>query len=98
MGFKCYSFWYGNFLARVNEAVTASDFDSFCVTVPTDPRLPGGGGNELCGFFDVDPTKFGHVRNLATQASAYGDQQECSTESTSASLPVSGRSASCRAA
>jgi len=68
--------WYGNSLARVNEAVTNSDFDPFCVTVPTDVRLPGGGGNELCGFFDVDPTKFGQVRNLATQASNYGEQEE----------------------
>jgi hypothetical protein len=68
--------WYGNFLALVNEAVTASDFDPFCITVPTDARLPGGGGNELCGFFDVNPAKFGQVSSLATHASNFGKQED----------------------
>ena len=56
--------------------VTAADYDPFCVTVPTDPRLPGGGGNQICGLYDVKPTAFGRVDNLVTQSSNYGEQTE----------------------
>jgi hypothetical protein len=27
-----------------NELISPSDFDQFCVTAPSDPRLPNGGG------------------------------------------------------
>ena len=49
---------YGNFQARHNAALTPADFDSYCITAPIDSRLPGGGGNEICGLFDVKPEKF----------------------------------------
>src|SRR5476651_644543 len=26
--------------------------------LPVDPRLPGGGGNQLCGFYNVSPPPF----------------------------------------
>src|SRR4029077_16273334 len=42
-----------------NTAVSAADFNSYCVTAPIDSRLPGGGGNQICGLYDVVPTKFG---------------------------------------
>src|SRR5207302_6582766 len=45
---------YGNVLAQVNTAVSASDFTSYCVTAPVDARLPGGGGNRICGLHDVN--------------------------------------------
>ena len=32
-----------------NLAVTPADFDPFCITAPNDPRLPGGGGYDVCG-------------------------------------------------
>jgi hypothetical protein len=38
--------------------------------------LPGGGGNEICGLFDVKPTLFGQVNNLVTQGSNFGKQTE----------------------
>jgi hypothetical protein len=63
---------YGNILAQVNTAVTASDFTSYCVTAPADPRLPGGGGNRICGLYDVNPNKFGQVSNLIERASDLG--------------------------
>ncbi len=68
--------WYAGFVATDNRAVTAASFDSYCVTAPTDSRLPGGGGNQICGFYDVTPTLFGQVSNLVTQASNYGEQTE----------------------
>lgn len=51
--------WDGNIRALVNEAVTSSDFDPYCITTPVDSRLPGGGGQEVCGLYNVKPAKFG---------------------------------------
>lgn len=68
--------WYGNFLVTDNLAVGPEDFDPFCITAPVDPRLPGGGGNQICGLYDVKPEKFGQVDNLVRLASDFGDQTE----------------------
>jgi hypothetical protein len=67
---------YGNFLATDNVSTSPSDYDPYCVTVPVDPRLPGGGGNQLCGFYDVQPVKFGQVNSLVTFAKNYGKQTD----------------------
>jgi hypothetical protein len=65
--------WWGNLLAVKNRAVTTpSDYSSYCITAPVDPRLPGGGGNQICGFEDINPNKFGQVDNFVTLASNYG--------------------------
>ena len=58
-----------------NLAVTPADYDSFCITAPTDSRLPGGGGYKVCGLADVKPGKFGQVQNLVGEASNYGEFQ-----------------------
>ncbi len=68
--------WHRGLLATDNQAVTAADYDPFCITAPRDPRLPGGGGNEICGLFDIRPTAFGRVSNVVTQSSNYGTQTE----------------------
>src|SRR5205814_5265565 len=57
---------YGNLQVTDNLAVTPADYDSYCVTAPSDARLPGGGGYQVCGLFDVKPAKFGQVNNLVT--------------------------------
>jgi hypothetical protein len=67
---------YGNFRVTDNVAVTPSDFNPFCITTPVDARLPGAGGNQICGFYDVTPAKQGHVQNLITAASNFGNQTE----------------------
>jgi hypothetical protein len=64
--------WWGNLLVTKNLPVSPSDYSSYCVTAPTDPRLPGGGGNQICGFMDINPNKFGQVNNFVTLASTYG--------------------------
>ena len=51
--------WYGNFNVTTNTALTPADFTAYCVTAPVDSRMPGGGGNQVCGNFDVNPAKFG---------------------------------------
>jgi hypothetical protein len=71
-----YRRWYGNFTVVDNLAVEPSDFDQFCVTAPTnDPRLPVA-GQQICGFYDLKPTKVGQSQNLVRLASHYGDQSE----------------------
>ena len=71
-GFGYYRTWYGNFTVTQNRAVTAADFDQYCVTAPTDSRLPVS-GQQICGLYDIKPTRFGLADNLVTKAKAFGD-------------------------
>jgi hypothetical protein len=54
-----------------NLAVTPADFEPYCITAPVDPRLPGGGGGQVCGNYDLVPAKFGQGDLLVTRASNY---------------------------
>jgi hypothetical protein len=60
--------WYGNFRVTDNLAVGPSDFNEYCVSAPANSALPGGGGNQICGVYDVTPAKFGQVDNLVRLA------------------------------
>jgi hypothetical protein len=62
---------WGNLPAIVNEAWTPADFDTFVYNVPTDSRLPGGGGYALT-FRDVQPAKIQQISNLLTFADDVG--------------------------
>jgi hypothetical protein len=66
----------GNTPVTQNLAVTNADFTPYCITAPTDPRLPGGGGNQLCGFYDVSVAKAGQVDNLIAGAKNFGKQED----------------------
>lgn len=66
---------YGNFEVVDNRAVTAAAFDPFCVTTPMDARLPGGGGQQICGLYDQG-RQVGQLQRVATNASNYGKQYE----------------------
>jgi Carboxypeptidase regulatory-like domain len=68
---------YQNFWITDNRAVSASDFDRFSITAPSDPRLPGGGSYTVSGLYDLKPTSFGRpADNFVTLASKYGKQVE----------------------
>ena len=68
---------YQNFWITDNRAVSASDFDRFTITVPSDARLPGGGGYPVSGLYDLKPETFGRpADNFVTLASKYGTQIE----------------------
>jgi hypothetical protein len=68
--------WFGNFTVTDNLAVTPANFSPYCVTAPADSRLPGGGGFEVCGLYDINPDKFGQVDNLIRPASDFGRQRQ----------------------
>jgi hypothetical protein len=55
-----------------NRRITPADHDAYCITAPVDSRLPGGGGNQLCGLYDVRNALFGQVDNLVRPASDFG--------------------------
>src|SRR5262249_52149650 len=56
--------WYRDFPGKYNVAVSASDFTPYCITLPSDSRLPGGGGNQICGFHDITPAAFGRSQTV----------------------------------
>jgi hypothetical protein len=68
--------WYGNFVLVDDLAVGPGDFDSFTLTAPKDPRLPGGGGYPVQGY-DIKPAKFGvPAQPFVTLSRKYGKQQD----------------------
>jgi hypothetical protein len=70
-----------NFYANQNTLVSPSDYSSYCVTTPTGVStpfgggfaLPGGGGSQICGLYDVSLAKQGQIATSTTIASAFGD-------------------------
>jgi hypothetical protein len=71
---------YGNFLITDNAALTAADFDTFCLTRPSTAAKDGyqmpGAGEELCGFYDLKPTSNRPPDLVRTLASNVGDRTE----------------------
>ena len=57
---------YGNLAVTDNQNLSASEWTSFTITAPSDPRLPGGGGFPL-EIWTLDPSKVGTATdNLRT--------------------------------
>src|SRR6185503_3700015 len=67
-----YHNWDGNYRVTDNVAVGDADYSQYCITAPSDPRLPRGGGYPICGLYDISQEKFGQVSSLVTQASNFG--------------------------
>jgi hypothetical protein len=66
---------YGNFWVTDNRAWNAADFDTFSITAPVDPQLPGGGGYTVPGLYNIKPDKFSVPANdYVTAGRNYGDQ------------------------
>ena len=66
---------FGNFSVADNLAVAPGNYDPFCVTAPADARLPGGGGNQICGFYDINPSRFGQFDTLVNLTDQYGNDR-----------------------
>jgi hypothetical protein len=68
---------YGNFYAVQNTAATSSNFSHYCVSVPSNANLPGGGGNQICGFYDLNPAQLALPQTyLVTLAKSFGQQSD----------------------
>ena len=50
---------FGNQTVTDNLDVTPADFNPFCITAPTDPRLGSVSGSQICGLYDISPAKAG---------------------------------------
>ncbi len=49
----------------------------FCITAPSNPRLPGGGGDQVCNLFDLKPSVFAlglPANNLVTFSDNFGGE------------------------
>jgi hypothetical protein len=64
-----------NFPVVDNVRLSASDFQQFTMTVPTDARLPDGGGYAL-NYYNVIPTQFGNTQNYYTLSDKFGNEYE----------------------
>ena len=58
---------YGNFIVNDNVLVSPADYDPYCINAPVDARLPGGGGQRICGLFDLKHAKVGPGRHAEDQ-------------------------------
>jgi hypothetical protein len=67
---------YGNFTVTRNLLVSPADYDPYCITAPSDPRLPGGGGYQICDLYDLNPSKVGLVDQVRTYSGKYGPQKD----------------------
>jgi hypothetical protein len=67
---------YGNFTVTDNVLVGPQDYSPYCVTAPADARLPGGGGQPICGLLDLNRDKVGQLDRVGTFAGNFGDQFE----------------------
>ena len=65
--------WLLNFSATDNRSVAATDYSAFALNVPTDSRLPNGGGGQITGLYNI--TADANTRltdNFVTLADRYG--------------------------
>lgn len=64
---------FGNQIVTDNLLTDNDSYDGpFCITAPSDPNLPGGGGYQVCGLYDIKPTARGRVQNVRKLAKEYG--------------------------
>ena len=68
---------FGNFYVLDNTLVAPADHSQYCVTAPTDSRLPASvSGQQLCGLYDLNPDKFGLNQSIVTFVDHYGNRTE----------------------
>jgi hypothetical protein len=66
--------WYGNMRVTDNLSLTPADYSPYCVTAPSDSRLPGGGGYQVCGLYDAN--RLVAQNNVISLASKFGNAKE----------------------
>ena len=69
--------WLVNFLSTDNRARGPEDHTSFGINIPLDPRLPGGGGGVLQGFYNVTQAASTRLNdNFQTLSSRFADESQ----------------------
>jgi hypothetical protein len=72
-----YRRWLLNFTVTDNRAHNPADYTEFGVTMPSDQRLPGGGGGVLSGLYNVTPVAATRLNdNFQTLADSYGNRTQ----------------------
>jgi len=65
--------WFGNFFVFDNINLQASDFQSLTLAAPSNPNLPGGGGNQVTYNVVKAGVNTTNIQDRYTFASDYGD-------------------------
>ncbi len=68
---------WANMSVTRNTRATVADYDQYCITAPTDTRLGGTSGQQICGYYDLSPA--GVAKGVAlqvTQASNFGKPKD----------------------
>ena len=68
--------WLNGFTATDNRAQAPTDFGTFSITAPTDPRLPGGGGYLIAGLYNANQNVVSTIDNYITSAGNYGHRDQ----------------------
>ena len=69
--------WLLNFSTTDNRSVSSSDYDSFSVIIPSDSRLPNGGGGTLDNVFNITQAAATRATdNFITLADRFGDRKQ----------------------
>ena len=67
---------YRNFIVDDLLDVTPENYSAYCVTAPTDSRLGGVSGSEVCGLFDINAEQRPLQQTLRTLDTNFGTQKE----------------------
>jgi hypothetical protein len=62
---------FSGFTISDNLLVSPSDYSEYCITAPVDARLPDGGGNRICGLYDISPSLFGQTEAIVKPVADY---------------------------
>lgn len=77
VGLDYWRTWFDNQVVVQQRAYSLADFDTYSITAPRDPRLPGGGGYVIPGLVDLKPSAFGRPPDaLVARAKKFGDMSE----------------------
>jgi carboxypeptidase family protein len=68
--------FYGYYVSRNLALDPTSDWTTYNITAPVDPRLPNGGGYAIAGLHDQIPSKFGQSNYQIQAADNYGNQYQ----------------------
>jgi hypothetical protein len=67
---------FGNFYTANNRLTTTADYTPFSIPIPSDPRLPGGGGGTVSGLYNLVPGRVGFEDVYGQLSSNFGEQIE----------------------